>query len=101
MVIYILWLLCILWINFHGFRRFLMHGNSSYVILYTQCLKYNVCSAWFLDVRISTCSTYYFACKEMATRIKKLFIWMVPLHFKFCWLLSPLILFQWEFNGEQ
>ena len=27
----------------------------SYVVLYTQCLRYNICSAWFLDIRISTC----------------------------------------------
>ena len=39
-------------INFRGFRRFLIHGNSSYVVLYTQCLRYNICSAWFLDIRI-------------------------------------------------
>ena len=32
-----------------------IHGNSSYVILYTQSLRYNICSAWFLDIRISTC----------------------------------------------
>ena len=42
-------------INFRGFRRFLIHGNSSYVVLYTQCLKYNICRAWFLDIGISTC----------------------------------------------
>ena len=52
MVIYILWLFKI---NFRGFRRFLIHGNSSYVVLYTQYLRYNICSAWFLDIRISTC----------------------------------------------
>ena len=22
---------------------------------YTWCLRYNICSAWFLDIRISTC----------------------------------------------
>ena len=43
-------------LNFRGFRRFLIHGNSSYVVL-TQCLRYNICSAWFLDIRISTCCT--------------------------------------------
>ena len=37
-------------INFRGFRRFLIHGNSSYVVLDTQCLRYNICSAWFLDI---------------------------------------------------
>ena len=41
--------------NFSGFRRFLIHGNTSYVVLYTQCLRYNICSVWFLDIRISTC----------------------------------------------
>ena len=46
-------------INFRGFCRFLIHGtcNSSYVVLYTQCLRHNICSAWFLDIRISTCFT--------------------------------------------
>ena len=42
-------------IKFRGFRRFLIHGNSSYVVLYTQYLRYNICSARFLDIRISTC----------------------------------------------
>ena len=42
-------------LNFRGFRRFLIHGNSSYVVLYTPCLRYNICSAWFLDIRLSTC----------------------------------------------
>ena len=27
----------------------------------TRCVKYNICSAWFLDVRISTCSFSYFS----------------------------------------
>ena len=31
----------------------------NYVILYTQCLRYNNCSAWFLDIRISTCILLY------------------------------------------
>ena len=25
------------------------------VSLHTQCLRYNICSAWFLDIRISAC----------------------------------------------
>ena len=25
------------------------------IFLCTQCLRYNICSAWFLDIRISTC----------------------------------------------
>ena len=43
---------------FHGFCRFLIHGNTSYVVLYAQCLRYNICSVWFLDIRTSTCYTY-------------------------------------------
>ena len=46
-----------LWLFKINFRRFLINinDNSSYVVLYTQCLRYNICSAWFLDMRISTC----------------------------------------------
>ena len=29
-----------------------------YEVLYTRCLRYNICSAWFLDIRISTCLQY-------------------------------------------
>ena len=28
---------------------------SMVIYLYTQCLRYNICSAWLLDIRISTC----------------------------------------------
>ena len=44
-------------VNFRGdqiyvdFVRFLIHED-----LYAWCLKHNICSAWFLDIRISTCS---------------------------------------------
>ena len=51
-------------ISFCGFRRFLIHGNSSYVVLYTQYLRYNICSAWFLDMRISTCSMILSLCDD-------------------------------------
>ena len=27
-----------------------------YKVLYAWCLRYNICSTWFLDIRISTCS---------------------------------------------
>ena len=43
---------------------------------------------------------FLLACKEMVTRVKKLLIWMAPLHFEFRWLVSPMVPFQWEFNGE-
>ena len=89
MVIYILWLLCMLWlfkINFRGFRRFVIHGGSSYVVLYTQCLRYNIYSAWFLDIRISTCLA-----KWLATLYKHkciiYTIWLVSfVGFKFSWI---------------
>ena len=29
------------------------------IVIVTQCLRYNICSAWFLDIRISTCSSCY------------------------------------------
>ena len=29
------------------------------VSLYTQCLRHNICSAWFLDIRIYTCCNNY------------------------------------------
>ena len=43
-------------VNFRGDQifvdtvRFLIHE-----VLYARCLRYNICSAWFLDIRISTC----------------------------------------------
>ena len=39
------------------------------VSLYTRCLRYNICSAWFLDIRISTCSfsCHYIAITEYST----------------------------------
>ena len=43
---------------------------------------------------------FLLACKEMATRVKKLLTWMVLLHFEFHRLVSPMVPFQWKFNGE-
>ena len=37
--------------DFLGYLSMLIYVVS----LYTQCLRYNICSAWFLDIRISTC----------------------------------------------
>ena len=31
-----------------------------YEVLYTRCLRYKICSTWFLDIRISTCSNSIF-----------------------------------------
>ena len=39
-----------IFVDFVGFL-----SMKIYVVLYTQCLRYNICSAWFLDIRISTC----------------------------------------------
>ena len=36
--------------NFRGFHWSLIHDN-----LYTWCLRYNICSTWFIDIKISTC----------------------------------------------
>ena len=38
--------------DFIGFLSMVIYVVS---LLYTQCLRYNICSAWFLDIRISTC----------------------------------------------
>ena len=38
---------------FMDFVRFL--SMIIYEALYTWCLRYNICSAWFLDIRISIC----------------------------------------------
>ena len=44
---------------FMDFIRFLINKVS-----YAWCLRY-ICSAWFLDIRISTCSSYSTArCKQ-------------------------------------
>ena len=41
----------ILWrINFHGFLSMVIYEALAI------CLRYNICSAWFLDIRISTYS---------------------------------------------
>ena len=39
---------------------------------------------------------FLLACKEMTTRIKKLLIYMVSLHFKVHQLLLPMLAFQWN-----
>ena len=38
--------------DFIGFLSMVIYVFS---LLHTQCLRYNICSAWFLDIRISTC----------------------------------------------
>ena len=47
---------------FRDFVRFL--SMIIYEVLYTCCLRYNICSAWFLDIRISTCSYCNVALQE-------------------------------------
>ena len=39
-----------IFVDFVGFLSILI-----YEVLYTRCLRYNTCCAWFLDIRISTC----------------------------------------------
>ena len=43
-----------IFVNFVGFLSMIIYKPSS-----PWCLKYNVCSAWFLDIRISTCYNYH------------------------------------------
>ena len=38
--------------DFVGFLSIVIYVVS---LSYTQCLRYNICSAWFVDIRISTC----------------------------------------------
>ena len=38
---------------FIDFVWFLIHNNFG--VLYTWCLRYNICRAWLLDIRLSTC----------------------------------------------
>ena len=43
-------------VNFHGEQNFMAFVRFLiYEVLYVWCLRYNICSTWFLDFRISTC----------------------------------------------
>ena len=53
--------------NFRGFRRFLIYGNSSCVVLCTQWLRYNICSAWFCNAAASEQSTTLYNAEIRAT----------------------------------
>ena len=57
---------------FVDFVSFLIHDN--YEVLYTRCLRYNIFSAWFLDIRISTCYTV---------------VWKYFIVKKFSWVMEP------------
>ena len=69
-----------------------------YEVLHTWCLRYNICSAWFLDIRISTC----YGCFS-ASMLKK---WQPERrNFRIGWFLFTLIFVgcfcQWYcFNGN-
>ena len=56
-----------------------------YVVLYTQCLRYNICSAWFLDIRIST-----YSCISLIRQIE--IIKEVELHLNYCIFVLDLVL---------
>ena len=51
-----LWLLILKRVKF--LCTFLIHGKLCCFIIYTMFIRYNICIAWFLDIRISTCSSY-------------------------------------------
>ena len=58
--------------NFVDFVCFLsMVTQVTYVVLYTQCLRYNICSVWFLDIRISTCYQFklILSCEEVSREL--------------------------------
>ena len=42
-----------IFVDFIGFLSMII-----YVVLHTKCLRFNICSTWFLDIRISTCFRY-------------------------------------------
>ena len=41
------------------------------MLFYIQCLRYNICSAWFLDIRISTCFS------RLPTILRKMAPWLL------------------------
>ena len=43
-----------IFVDFVSFLSMIIYEILSWV-LYTWCLRYNICSTWFLDIRISTC----------------------------------------------
>ena len=43
-----------------------------YVALYTQCLRYNICRAWFLDIRISTCLNFEIDTHNIAIKLQNI-----------------------------
>ena len=55
---------CMLWlfnfredqifVDFVGFLSMIIYIYI-YIYIYAQCLRFNICSAWLLDIRISTC----------------------------------------------
>ena len=57
---------------FMDFVGFLSMVIYVVLLLYTQCLRYNICSAWFLDIRISTCfnlKQYFMHCYVILSNV--------------------------------
>ena len=46
----------LIFVDLVGFLSMVIYVVS---LLYTQCLRYNICSACFIDIRISTCFLSY------------------------------------------
>ena len=60
-------------------------------LLYTQCLRYNICSTWLLDIRISTCCT-----SDQSLLFSKFKKYYIALNYTkdFLNIGTPLVLFQ-------
>ena len=69
-------------IKFRGFVGFLSMVIYVVSLLYTQCLRYNICSAWFLDIRISTCFSFWvsFMLLIMCNTVCSLLVWCPDCH---------------------
>ena len=60
--------------DFVGFLSMVI--QVTYVVLYTQCLRYNICSVWFLDIRISTCSSSYRRINIVVVQLLDIYIYI-------------------------
>ena len=56
-----------MFVDFVGFLSMVIYIVS----LYTQFLRYNICRAWFLDIRISTCLSYMYLYSKDIGRVSQ------------------------------
>ena len=73
-----------IFVHFVGFLSMVIYIVS----LHTRCLRYNICSTWFLniristclDIRMSTCSASMITSDSHASRWKKETDWLRPVY---------------------